>query len=91
MKCARSCPSRAISYEPPTIQGVSISNHSGILKWYINPEKCFHFWVDNRNDCTTCLNTCPFNKPLGVLHDGVRFVIRTMPALNRLHPFTSRR
>jgi reductive dehalogenase len=84
LKCARSCPSRAISYEPPTIQGVTISNHSGVLKWYIDPEKCYRFWADNRLDCTTCVYACPFNKPQGILHDGVRFVIRTMPVLNRL-------
>jgi reductive dehalogenase len=84
LKCARSCPSGAISYEPPTIQGETISNLSGVLKWYINPEKCYRFWVNNKMDCTTCVSTCPFNKPKGILHDGVRFVIRTMPALNRL-------
>ncbi len=84
LKCARSCPSHAISYEPPTIQGVTISNHSGVLKWYIDPEKCYRFWADNRMDCTTCVYACPFNKPQGILHDGVRFAIRTMPVLNRL-------
>ena len=84
LKCARFCPSGAISYEPPTIQGETISNLSGVEKWYINPEKCYRFWVDNKMDCTTCISTCPYNKPQGIFHDGVRFVIRTMPVFNRL-------
>ena len=84
LKCARSCPSGAISYEPPTIQGETISNFSGVLKWYINPEKCYRFWVNNKMDCTTCVSTCPYNKPQRIFHDGVRFVIRTMPVFNRL-------
>jgi len=84
MKCAQHCPSRAISYDAPTTQGVSISNHSGVLKWYVNPEKCYRFWAQNRTDCITCINVCPFNKPRGILHDSVRTVIRTMPVLNRV-------
>ena len=61
MKCAQHCPSRAISYDAPTTQGVSISNHSGVLKWYVDPEKCYRFWAKNRTDCITCINVCPFN------------------------------
>jgi reductive dehalogenase len=84
LKCAQHCPSRAISYDAPTTQGVCISNHSGVLKWYANPEKCYRFWAENRMDCTTCVSVCPFNKPPGILHDSVRAVIRTVPVLNRM-------
>jgi reductive dehalogenase len=84
LKCARRCPSRAISSGAPTSQGICISNHSGVLKWYVNPEKCYHFWADNRVDCTTCVYVCPYNKPLGILHDSVRAVIKTMPVFNRI-------
>jgi epoxyqueuosine reductase QueG len=84
MKCAQHCPSRAISYDAPTTQGISISNHSGVLKWYVNPEKCYRFWAQNRTDCSTCIHVCPFNKPPGILHDSARTVIRTMPGLNRV-------
>jgi reductive dehalogenase len=84
MKCAQHCPSRAISYDAPTTQGISISNHSGVLKWYVNPEKCYRFWAQNRTDCSTCIHVCPFNKPPGILHDSARTVIRTMPVLNRV-------
>lgn len=83
-KCADHCPSKSISHDAPTNEGPSISNFSGVKKWYINPEKCFKFWVKNWMDCNNCVSVCPFNKLSGILHNSVRYFIRTMPALNRL-------
>jgi len=83
-KCAINCPSQSIPYGSQSKEGPSISNHSGVQKWYIDPEKCFMFWVKNWMDCNHCIKVCPFNKPKGVLHDVVRFVIRYFPFLNRL-------
>jgi len=82
-KCADSCPSKSISHDDPTMEGPSMSNHSGVLKWYINPESCFLFWAKNWMDCNNCVRACPFNKPLGKLHDLVRFSIRNLPILNK--------
>jgi len=83
-KCARHCPSHAIADGEPTIAGPSLSNHSGVLKWYINPEKCFMFWTRNWMDCNNCVMVCPFNKPPGRLHDSVRYLIRKWPLFNRI-------
>ncbi len=83
-KCAQHCPSQAISSDEPATKGPSASNHSGILKWYINPEKCFMFWVKNWLDCNNCVMVCPFNKPAGYLHNTVRYFIRKFPLFNRL-------
>lgn len=83
MKCARNCPSQAISRGEPTMEGPSLSNFSGVEKWYINPEKCFMFWVKNWMDCNNCVMSCPFNKVQGWHHDLVRWHIRNIPALNR--------
>ena len=83
-KCAVTCPSKSISHDDPTIAGPSMSNHSGVVKWYINPEKCFLFWVKNWMDCNTFVSVCPFNKPAGILHDLVRFLIKRFPILNNL-------
>jgi len=83
-KCAVNCPSQAISREEMTTEGPSISNQSGIMKWYVNPEKCFAFWAANRMDCATCIRVCPYNKPLGVLHDAVRAVSRRTTLFNPL-------
>ncbi len=74
--CARSCPSSAISFGPPTSSGYNISNCSGPTKWYINSEKCWSFWAKNRTNCTNCIRSCPFNKPTGLSHDLVRSLIR---------------
>ena len=84
LKCARRCPSHAISFEAPTTQGISVSNHSGVLKWYVHPEKCYRFWSDNRVDCTTCVYVCPYNKPQGLLHNSVLAVTKTLPVFNRM-------
>jgi epoxyqueuosine reductase len=83
-KCAKHCPSRAISNDGPTMQGPSLSNHSGVEKWYIDPEKCFMFWVKNWMDCNNCVRVCPFNKLPGKLHEFVRYSIRNFPVFNRL-------
>ena len=83
-KCADMCPSQAISQGEPTKEGPSSSNHSGIPKWYIHPEKCFKFWVKNWMDCNNCVSVCPFNKSHGYWHDSARFFIKKMPVFNRL-------
>jgi reductive dehalogenase len=82
-KCADHCPSQAIPHGDMTVEGPNISNHSGVLKWYINAEKCYSFWSKNRMDCTTCIRVCPFNKPTGFTHDAARAIIRKATIFNR--------
>ena len=83
-KCAIHCPSQAIPYRDMTTEGHNISNHSGVLKWYSDYEKCFQFWSRNRTDCANCIRVCAFNKPLGVLHDLVRWQIKNISWMNKL-------
>jgi ferredoxin len=66
-----------------TTEGLNISNQSGVKKWYVNAERCFAFWAKNRMDCTDCIRVCPFNKPLGSLHDLVRAAIKRTTLFNR--------
>jgi len=61
-RCADACPSKAISDGEPTLEGNTISNNPGVLKWYIDPEKCIQFWRDNGSDCANCIAACPYNK-----------------------------
>ena len=82
-KCAAHCPSKAINGGEMTREGPSISNQSGPLKWYVDPERCFSFWAANRMDCSTCIRVCPYNKPFGILHDSVRAVSRRTTLFNR--------
>ena len=82
-KCVKNCPSQAISDGEPTMEGPSLSNFSGVRKWYIDPEKCFLFWTKNWMDCNNCIKVCPFNKPQGFIHEAVRFFIKKIPIFNR--------
>jgi epoxyqueuosine reductase len=83
--CAEHCQSQAIPYDEPTTRGPSpISNQHGPEKWYVDGVKCYGFWAKNRMDCSVCIRVCPFNKTEGALHDAVRAVIRSAPALDPL-------
>jgi reductive dehalogenase len=83
--CAKSCPAQAISYGDPTTEGLTISNNNGIYKWYINPEKCFGFWVKNRGDCANCIRVCVFNKPDTRFHSFVRWHVKNLPKFDKLY------
>ena len=82
--CAENCPSQSIPHGDPTDSGPNQSSHSGPTKWYVNAETCFSYWAARRMDCTDCVRVCPFNKPPGLIHDLVRYIIRTAPVFNRL-------
>ena len=84
MKCADHCPPRAISFGEKTAEAPTVSNHPGLLKWPVNPEQCFRFWVANRVDCANCIRVCPFNQEEGWHHNLVRAVIRNTRRLNPL-------
>jgi epoxyqueuosine reductase len=83
-KCATHCPSQAIPHGDMTTQGPNLSNQPGVLKWYVDAEKCFAFWGKNRMDCANCIRVCPYNKPSGFVHDAVRTVTRKT---NLFNPF----
>ncbi|NLG67228.1 MAG: reductive dehalogenase [Actinobacteria bacterium] len=80
--CAHHCPSRAIPDGEPTPVGPNVSSHSGIRKWYVNGEKCFEYWAQNRQDCAVCIRVCPFNKAPGLLHDLVRTTVKHTSKFN---------
>ncbi|OPZ79701.1 MAG: 3-chloro-4-hydroxyphenylacetate reductive dehalogenase precursor [Actinobacteria bacterium ADurb.Bin444] len=80
--CAHHCPSRAIADGEPTPAGPNVSSHSGIRKWYVNGEKCFEYWAQNRQDCAVCIRVCPFNKAPGLLHDLVRTTVKHTSKFN---------
>ncbi|MGQ9646508.1 MAG: reductive dehalogenase [Thermodesulfobacteriota bacterium] len=83
-KCAKHCPSQAISHGEMTTEGPNICNQSGVLKWYVDGEKCYSFWAKNRMDCVNCIRVCPFNKAPGFIHDAVRAVIKKTTLFNSL-------
>ena len=83
-KCATHCPSQAIPNGERITQGPNISNQSGVLKWYVDAEKCFAFWAKNRMDCINCIRVCPFNKAPGIVHDAIRAMIKKTTLFNSL-------
>ena len=84
-KCAKVCPGQAISFDKPTTEGPTISNNHGIYKWYINPERCFQFWVRNKGDCANCIRVCVFNKPNTRFHSFVRWYVENLPRLDSFY------
>jgi len=66
-KCAEECEVEAISFEDePTFGPVCRSNNPGVLKWPVNVEECYRFWVENGADCSTCISVCPYVTRTGV-------------------------
>jgi epoxyqueuosine reductase len=82
-KCAKKCPSKSIMFGEATETPHNISNRRNVRTWHINAETCLNFWADNQTDCSNCIRTCPFNKPSGLLHEGVRWGINKARWLDR--------
>ena len=84
-KCATTCPSQSIAYGTEhTWEGTTKSNNPGVKKWYINPESCYNFWIENGSDCSNCIRSCPYNKKDGLLHRMILWTVRFLPWMNRL-------
>ncbi|MFX1416363.1 MAG: reductive dehalogenase [Promethearchaeota archaeon] len=84
-KCADHCPSKSIlSGATQAWEGETQSNNPGVKKWYVNPETCYGFWMENGSDCSNCIRSCPYNKRNGFLHRSVLWVVRHLPWMNRL-------
>jgi reductive dehalogenase len=79
MKCARECPSGAISFGDKVV-------HNGYEKWALDVEKCTAMRVGNKrgSGCGTCVKVCPWNKPYTPFHRTVSWAMRRIPAARRL-------
>lgn len=64
-KCADSCPSQAISFEPR-------KEIDGALRWQINQEACFTLWCKLGTDCGRCISVCPYSHSDNAMHNIVR-------------------
>lgn len=64
VECARSCPAGAIPFGERTFEGSTMSNNAGVLKWYLDAEKCRRQWGDFGTACGICIKVCPFNESL---------------------------
>ena len=60
-KCAEACEVNAIqTTDEPSFNVACSSNNQGILRWAVNHDKCYKFWIENGGDCSNCISACPF-------------------------------
>ena len=78
-KCARECPSGAIS------DGGKVM-HNNYEKWPNDVEKCTAMRVGNKHGsgCGTCIKACPWSKPYTPFHRSVNLAMRHIPMARRL-------
>lgn len=77
-KCARECPSGAISDGNKVL-------HNGYEKWPNDVEKCTSMRVGNKfgSGCGTCIKVCPWAKPYTPFHRAVNWTMRHIPFARR--------
>jgi reductive dehalogenase len=70
-KCARECPSGALSFDDKIM-------HNGYERWPTDIEKCTSMRVGNKrgSGCGVCIKVCPWNKPYTLLHRAVGWTMR---------------
>jgi reductive dehalogenase len=77
-KCARECPSGAISF------GNKVSYH-GYERWPLDVEKCSSQRIGNQagSSCGVCMTVCPWNKPYTLFHRFVEWTMRNISMARR--------
>jgi len=70
-KCARECPSGALSSGDKVI-------YNGYERWPTDTEKCTGMRIGNPKGagCGTCIKVCPWNKPYTTFHRAVGWAVR---------------
>ena len=78
-KCARECPSGAISDGGKEM-------YNGYEKWPLNIKKCTQMRVGNQkgSGCGTCVKVCPWSKPYTPFHRAVNWTMRNVGIARRL-------
>ncbi len=60
-RCADACEEEAISRaRDPSFDVACPSNNPGVLRWAVNADRCYGFWVRNTAACSNCIAACPF-------------------------------
>ncbi len=70
-KCARECPTQAISHEGKIM-------YNGYERWPVDIKKCTGMRVGNKHgaSCGTCMTVCPWNKPYTPFHRTAGWMMR---------------
>jgi 3-chloro-4-hydroxyphenylacetate reductive dehalogenase len=77
-KCARECPSRAISHGDKVM-------FNGYEKWPNDVRKCTSMRVGNQHGagCGKCIKVCPWNKPFTPFHRAMGSAMRNLAPVRR--------
>jgi len=60
-RCVEACEVEAIDdSKEPSFEVACQSNNEGILRWAVDHEKCYKFWLKNGGECSSCIAACPF-------------------------------
>jgi hypothetical protein len=60
-KCAEACVANAIqTSREPSYETVCPSNNQGVLRWAVNHDECYKFWIENGGECSNCIAACPY-------------------------------
>jgi ferredoxin len=60
-KCSEACEADAIqTAKEPSFGTQCPSNNTGILRWAVNQDKCYKFWIENGGECSNCIAACPY-------------------------------
>jgi reductive dehalogenase len=78
-KCARECPSGALSFSDKVI-------YNGYEQWPTDIEKCTSMRVGNPkgSGCGTCIKVCPANKPYTLFHRAVGWAVRNSSSVRSI-------
>ncbi len=80
LKCADSCPSKAIPGGPE-------AESNGIRRWKLDAEKCFDYWGKVGTDCCICMAVCPFSRPDRSFHRLVRWILKRSGPARKVFPY----
>lgn len=69
--CANRCPVGAIPLGDEAWCGPPVSTNPGVLKWYIDGDKCLEAWTANGAPCNVCITVCPYNRPTSAPQSGL--------------------
>ena len=80
LKCAEACPSKSIPLGEKMVE-------RGLLRWKLNPETCYDYWLKTGTDCSICMGICPFSRPNTPLHKAVKWFVRRSSLAHFLVPY----
>jgi len=83
-KCARTCPSGAITHKDEPFWGGDDPWHNkGIKSYYIQGRLCFTQMFKYPTNCGICQTVCPFNKlDKAFIHKLIKISIKYLPIFN---------